>query len=92
MLDTFHVGYQDEDMTLMVGYARMRDSEPGIEAGQLFRKLADAGTVPVPPAHAVESGETQALCGEYVIVTDKPWPPAFGSRCKACREAVRTES
>lgn len=80
-------------MALMTGFVEMRDSEPSIGMGGRFRRISEAGTLPVGPGHAVEEGEAQALCGASVITTHTPWPPGpMMQRCPACENAVRAES
>ena len=74
-------------MSLLVAYADFRDRTPGLRAGQAFKRAADAGTIPVGPAHAVEEKSDLALCG--LRIPQQParreWPPGMGSRCPDCR-------
>lgn len=76
-------------MTYTVGYV-MNDRVPGLGRGGRYKRGADADAQPTGPAHAVPAGESVALCGQQATpMPDRPWPPAFGSRCPACRELVQ---
>ena len=73
----------------VVGYV-MKDRTPGVGRGGGYKRASDAGAQATSPAHAVPIGEAVALCGQPVTpMADRPWPPAFGSRCPACREQAR---
>jgi hypothetical protein len=59
-------------MGLVVGYESARNS--------------DSGMLPVAPAHAVESGQNQAICGRTMaFVASIEWPHILGACCPECR-------
>jgi hypothetical protein len=75
-------------MTLLIGYEAVRDASGDVAGGGA--KSADF-TMPDGPAHAVESGqagEQRSICGEVmqVVLTEREWPPPFGSQCPTCSE------
>jgi hypothetical protein len=74
--------------TLMTGYEFVRDAEPQLGSGARYKRVRDAGAIPVGFAHAVESGERHSICGRTMQTITGPWPPGFGSRCPDCREAL----
>ncbi len=74
--------------TLVSGYEFVRDAEPQLGRGGLYKRVSDAGAIPVGPAHAVESGERLSICGRTMRTTTGPWPPGMGDLCPDCREAA----
>jgi hypothetical protein len=50
-------------VTLQSGYEFVRDAEPSLGGGGLYKRARDAGAIPDGPAHAVEPGEQRSICG-----------------------------
>ncbi len=76
-------------VTLVSGYELAQDAPPSLGSGRLYRSVRDADALPVGQAHAVRRGEQDSVCGKTMRkVTDTPWPPGMGSRCRDCQEAL----
>ncbi len=79
----------EHSVKLVIGHEFVRDAQPGLGGGARFKRARDAGAIPVGPAHAVEQGERRSLCGKTMEkITDSPWPPVMGRRCRDCQEAL----
>ena len=73
-------------VTLVTGYEFVRDAEPRLGRGGLYKRARDAGAIPVGPAHAVRSGEQESICQKMMPKIEGSWPPGMGSLCPECRE------